>query len=356
MGEFKPLLKIAGESALGIAAVRMRKAGVEKIIVVAGHNGKSVVREANRLHCAAVYNPDYESGMFSSVRAGVASLPGCTGTFYVLPVDTPLVKPSTYSALYEAFRASGGKFQAAYPTFMGERAHPPLVSSSLIEPILSWSGESGLRGFLAGTGPAALDVPVADRAVTLDMDTPDEFRRLTDYAESEFFPDDEECVELLRIAGAPERVALHARAVADSAILIGRALSEAGVSIDMRLLRSACLLHDIAKGRKDHEAQGARLLRRLGYAKAARIVASHKELPPRLKIGEAEVLYLSDKMTDGASVSSLEDRMRRMEARFSGPALENARRRIDAALLLRKKTEDITGMTIEKILGGAGIG
>jgi putative nucleotidyltransferase with HDIG domain len=187
------------------------------------------------------------------------------------------------------------------------------------------------------------------------MDTPEDYKKMLAYAGTEFYPDGEECTELLIIAGTPERVIRHGRVVAKVAAAIADILTESGVAIDRNLLSSACLLHDIAKGKKNHEARGARMLRKPGYVKVARIVASHKDLPIRRKIGEAEILYIADKITDGTVVSTLENRMLRMESRFptGSEALINARRRIAAATAVQKKIEAVTGMGLEKIIGGA---
>jgi HD superfamily phosphodiesterase len=189
------------------------------------------------------------------------------------------------------------------------------------------------------------------------MDTPDDYERLKDYARNESYPDAEECAELLEIASTPERAVLHSRAVAAAALRLADALERKGVKINERLLVAACLLHDIAKGKPDHEAEGARMLRERGYAETAEVVASHKDLPPRDRIGEMEILYLADKILDGINLSSLSARLARMEARFAeGAELDAARRRIDAAEAVREKVEAITGNKLEEILGGEKIG
>ncbi|MDR1966520.1 MAG: NTP transferase domain-containing protein [Synergistaceae bacterium] len=349
MGVCKPLLPVPKSSALETAAARMKKSGVSEIIVVVGHDREKIIREAKKLKCRPVCNLDYESGMFSSVVAGIRALPPQTEAFYLLPADIPLVKPATYRSLAEAFCENYETPEVVYPAFMGKRGHPPLIGRAMIEPILAWEGERGLAGFFDGQPHRSLDIPTGDRATILDMDTPEDYQKLLAYSKTEFFPDEEECAELLGIAGTPEKVARHGRAVADCAMRIAGAL---GRPMDRRLLLASCLLHDLAKGSKDHEEMGARWLRRRGYSKVAEIVASHKDLASRKKIGEAEILYLADKLTDGTAVSTLESRMSRMEARFprGSEALAGAKRRIGAAAKIQKKIEAESGMTLGQIL------
>jgi hypothetical protein len=289
--------------------------------------------------------------MYSSVLAGVKALGQNTDGFFILPADMPLVKSATYRSLIDAFYESYDSPEAIYPTFLGQRGHPPLAGREMIGPILGWSGERGLSGLLEKCS-RSLDVPTADRGVTLDMDTHEDYNSLLKYAITEKFPDDDECAELLGIAGTPNRVVRHMKAVAASAMRLADALNDSGAHINKRMLASACLLHDIAKGEKEHEARGARWLRERGYSKVADLVASHKDLPEKKSIGEAELLYLADKITDGESVSTLKNRMLRMEARFApwSDSLEAARRRIKRASEIQKKVEKITGLSIEELL------
>ncbi|MDO4566588.1 MAG: histidine phosphatase family protein [Oscillospiraceae bacterium] len=83
------------------------------------------------------------------------------------------------------------------------------------------------------------------------------------------------CFRLLEAYGAPEKTARHSIAVLKKALELTEALQEAGVELDTKLLLSAALLHDIARAGEDHEAEGARLLRALGYPEVAALIAVH---------------------------------------------------------------------------------
>lgn len=116
MGRCKALLPITGKSALELIANRMGNSRIEKIIVVTGGHEALVHPEALRLGCLPVHNPAYRSGMFSSVLAGVRALPSETEAFFLLPVDTPMVRAATYRSLISAFYENG-RPDIVYPTF-----------------------------------------------------------------------------------------------------------------------------------------------------------------------------------------------------------------------------------------------
>lgn len=349
MGDCKVLLPIGDMSALELVVGRMKASGIERIIVVTGGHEERIHAEASRLGCRTVYNPAYKSGMFSSILAGVRALPEDAEAFLLLPADTPLIKISTYKLLITSFYESCGNPDIVYPTFAGKRGHPPVIGRTLFERILKWHEERGLRSLLEEYPNRSIDVPTADRGTQLDMDTPSDYETLLSYSATEFLPDEEECMELLSIAGTPERVIKHMRTVMLCASRIAEALIAHGHTLDLDLLFASCMLHDIAKGERDHEIKGANWLRKRGYVQVADVVSTHKDLPERGQIGEAEILYLADKLTDGDTISTLKNRLHRMEARFASGSddLHAAKKRIKQAAAIQKKIEGIIGEICE---------
>jgi molybdenum cofactor cytidylyltransferase len=176
MGEFKPLMPLGGMPVLERVIRLFRTAGVGRIHVVVGHRGPELTPLIERQGARAVVNPRYAEGMYSSVKAGAAELDDATEAFFTLPVDIPLVRPATVSALLQACPAGGSAI--CYPTFGGRRGHPPLIGCRHIRTILDDSGDAGLAGLLRKLKLHARDVPVADEFIHADMDTPEDYRRL----------------------------------------------------------------------------------------------------------------------------------------------------------------------------------
>jgi CTP:molybdopterin cytidylyltransferase MocA len=63
-----------------------------------------------------------------------------------------------------------------YPQFQSRRGHPPLVNSQLIDEILSYDGQGGLRKLLRDHEEQAISVPVGDPFIRLDADTPQDLK------------------------------------------------------------------------------------------------------------------------------------------------------------------------------------
>jgi CTP:molybdopterin cytidylyltransferase MocA len=305
-GPLKPLLPLAGMTALARLADTFRQAGVDQILVAGGHRHQEIAAEAGRLGIQFVHNPAYASGMFSTVAAALAALPPCR-RLLLTPADVPLFRPATVVRLLERAEAPDAA-PALYPTFAGQRGHPPCLDAALIPAILAYGGDGGLRAALADA--PSEELAVADALILADMDTRQDYAALAILAGRSDIPTPAEAEALLAIEAVPPQGLAHARGVAAVAVALARSLNAAGAALDLELTEAAALLHDVAKGRPHHEAEGGRLLDALGFSRAAAIVAAHRDidLPAEAPLTEREIVYLADKFVHGSRLVSVADR------------------------------------------------
>ena len=117
------------------------------------------------------------------------------------------------------------------------------------------------------------------------------------------------CLELLRIAGCPDRAIKHCVAVKDKAEELYSELKKTGLELDGRLINNAALLHDIMRTEKNHAAAGADILNELGYRDIADIIRVHHSFSGD-EINEAAVVFIADKLVKDEKTVSLEERFR----------------------------------------------
>lgn len=317
MGAFKPLLPLAGVSALERAVGLFRSAGVAEVRVVTGHRADELAPLLQRLAVRSLPNPRYAEGMFSSVAAGLASLEAEVAACFVLPVDLPLVRPATVRALLQGFRSA--PVEVLYPSFAGERGHPPLIQAGLASRLPAWSGAGGLKEALAAWAETSREVAVADELILRDMDHPDDFSALQRRAERWEIPSRAECRALLAQSyAANDPVVRHSEAVAALAVELGAALNAAGGGLDLQLIEAAGLLHDLARREPQHARLGAERLTALGFAAVAELVAGHMDQPAPQgpQIDAAQLLFLADKLVQGGRRVTLEERFQAVRSRF----------------------------------------
>ncbi len=153
---------------------------------------------------------------------------------------------------------------------------------------------------------------------------------------------EEVCLALMQAAGAKERIA-HCRAVAELAEELRGALAEKGLVLDRETLRTAALLHDIARDQPEHPALGALWLEELGYPEAAACIRQHHD-PDSTELSEASLLYLADKAVRGSERVSIEERFAASLIKCKTPeALAAHQRRLAAAREILGKIRTVCG-------------
>jgi molybdenum cofactor cytidylyltransferase len=350
MGEFKPLLPLGRSTAIERAVGSFREAGVRDVRVVVGYRAEEITPILARLGAQAVFNVHYDAGMYSSVVAGVGSLSRDTGVFFLLPGDSPLVKPRTVRELLRAWGES--RAGIIYPCFLGRRGHPPLISTTYVETILAGERPGGLRAVLARHEDAALDVEVTDQGVLIDVDTPADYQKALAYSLREDIPTEEECRAILGKLKVPQEVIAHSRLMADVSCRLAALLNRAGCNLNLDLVIAAGLLHDLAKGQPDHARAGAEMLREMAYPRVAEVVASHMDISPEQPLNEAQIAYLADKFTEGTRLVPLAERRRASLERLAAQpaALEAAAGRFRNAEIIEERVEAVLGLPLEQAL------
>ncbi len=359
MGRLKATLPLGCNTVLEHCIDLFRKSGIDDIVVVTGHRSEETGAIAQQAGARIAHNPAFADGMYSSIRTGVGHLGDLNSGFFLLPVDIPLVRPGTLKLLTGSFTAAPARI--TYPVFDGKRGHPPLISTALLPSIIEQElPAGGLRSLLAGVEkeqPHLIrEVVVPDANILFDMDTPEDYvTGCARFAHSDY-PTMEECAVILRhLYPMPEKGLAHGRLVAEIAVAVCESITRRGMrSLDAELCRVCGWLHDIAKGHAQHEQEGGRWLRALGFDRAAEIIAAHKDLPwqPGEAITEKEIVHLADKLARGSRIVAIAQRFEEKLALFTNdPEAVNAiRDRYTKALQVAAAVEAEAGLELHDIL------
>jgi CTP:molybdopterin cytidylyltransferase MocA len=292
MGRFKPLLPIGHATALERVIDLFLAAGVGEINVVTGHHAEAMDHLLKHKGVHATHNPHYGSGMYSSVAAGVGSLPAQVEACFVLPADMPLVRPRTIKLLAQAYESHPRP--VIYPVFQALRGHPPLICRDVLAETLRGDEPGGLRALLARHQQGAGEVAVIDEGIHLDLDTPADLARALALAECSDAPSPAECEAILANEKVDERTVRRSRVVSEVARKLALSLAQRGVPLDLAVVRAASLLYH---GTDDH----------VEFPKVARVIACHQDFDHSAgSVDEAAIVYLADKLVAGETVVSIE--------------------------------------------------
>jgi molybdenum cofactor cytidylyltransferase len=351
MKQFKPLLPL-GEATLADHVISTFMRGEVDVFLVVGYQHDKLRTHIKKRDINIIENLDYGRGMFTSIQAGVRRLPASHQAFFIMPIDIPLVRPSTIKQLLDAAEEHPGNI--IFPVFGKKRGHPPLIPSSLIPVILGWKQGGGLKSILNSQEKIAWEVPVADSNILFDVDTPEDYKILLERYQNYELPTDEECEAIYDICQITPGRIRHCIKTAEVAVEIGKALIKADHNLNMEVIRIAAKLHDIAKGQPKHDFAGGQILRELGFGKVADIVGVHTDLSEG-NTGiplEAKVVYLADKFVEGERLVSIEERYRFSHRQFGLTPEIKARilKRQERALSVKRELERLLGYPLEKVI------
>jgi CTP:molybdopterin cytidylyltransferase MocA len=168
----KALVRLGGRLLVERAAETLREGGCDPVIVVLGAAADRVRAEALLGTAVVVDNPEWPSGMGSSLSRGLLATPHSgVDAAVVLLVDLPGVTPAAVRrvaalASPDALVMAGYGTRRGHPVLLG-RDHWPGVAAAA-------TGDVGARPYLAAHASSVRVVPCDDVADDRDVDTPEE--------------------------------------------------------------------------------------------------------------------------------------------------------------------------------------
>lgn len=167
MGVHKLLLDLGGKTLIERCLLAMYEQ-CERIIVVGGYGLNAIEKVMGKYsRVEVVFNPDYQQGMFSSVKEGFKHL--STTRFFFTPADYPMIKKSTYSNLLAV------KGDIVVPSYNGLTGHPVLMQTALIKDMFS-EDYSNLRHFIIAK--SSINIELNDPGVLIDVDTMEDYLKV----------------------------------------------------------------------------------------------------------------------------------------------------------------------------------
>jgi molybdenum cofactor cytidylyltransferase len=177
MGQPKQLLEVGGRPLLELAVAAACASQLDEVVVVLGARADEIEAAVDLDRARVVVNPDYEQGLSTSLRAGIASLGAEVSRAVVMLGDQPDVNASMLDRLLDLQEASA--LPAAALSFEG-LLHPPMVlAREMWSGLEALKGDVGLRAVVRAHPELVAALP-AERpgGHPVDIDTPEDFETL----------------------------------------------------------------------------------------------------------------------------------------------------------------------------------
>lgn len=177
MGSPKALLRYGTKTFVESIVDACLAAGLDPVVAVLGEDADNILNLCDLSRSLVVRNPAPETGQIGSLKLGLAAISNrAVEAALVWPVDQPHVRIETVSSLLARFR--GERAAIALPTYEGRRGHPVVFSRSVFDELLAAPAALGARAVVRADPTRVLEVPVTDRAVVEDIDTPESYEAL----------------------------------------------------------------------------------------------------------------------------------------------------------------------------------
>jgi molybdenum cofactor cytidylyltransferase len=173
-GHTKQLLPWYGQPLIRHIAKTALKSGLSPVVIVVGAAASEVASAIEDLPVRIVINQEWITGLSSSIKKGIESLPKDIGGVVFLQGDQPQIPHSLVKSLVEMHQMSLSPI--IVPLIDGQRGNPALFDKRTFSNLLSLKGDVGGRSLFP-------QFPIQwlswhDANLLIDIDTPNDYEKL----------------------------------------------------------------------------------------------------------------------------------------------------------------------------------
>lgn len=180
LGKPKQLIDLGGRPIVEWVVDTALASNLDRVVLVLGRDHRTILDlladKAGHPRLEAVFNPRFEEGQSSSLRAGLLNVCDQFSAAMFLLGDQPLVDAALINLLLERFGTSDKTI--CVPSYAGRRGNPTLFGSPLYPLLLEITGDKGARQVIAAHPREVLEVNIEDPTPFLDIDTREDFERI----------------------------------------------------------------------------------------------------------------------------------------------------------------------------------
>jgi len=176
----KLLLPWKGRSLIHAMAEAINGAEVKERIVITGHEANQIEKALADYPFHFVHNPAYETGMTSSIQAGIQAASIDSTAYLIALSDLPRLTAQDLNHLIQEFEKL--KTKAAHPilvpTYQGRRGHPLIFDAHYRSALLAHQAPDGCRDLLKQYATNVHNLEMPDDRILADIDHPKDYQQI----------------------------------------------------------------------------------------------------------------------------------------------------------------------------------
>lgn len=180
MGKVKLTLPLGDKQLIEWVLQAVKLAPLDKYFLVVRPEDKEMIKIGESWGAEIVLNPEYRSGMSSSIRKALDQISSeVVEGIFILLGDQPLINPSIIYKMLKAF--TPGKREIVVPFYKDKQGNPVLFDNYWRDELLELSGDVGGRSLLKANPENIKRVKISDRAVIEDINSEEDYFRIQSY-------------------------------------------------------------------------------------------------------------------------------------------------------------------------------
>ena len=174
----KLLLNVDGIPLVRKSAINILNSNVTSMTVVTGFDENKIINALSGLNVNFVKNINFQEGLSSSLKAGLANITPTPSAVIICLADMPKIQPEHINQLIENFDPLKG-WEICIPTNNGKRGNPVLIGSRFFPYIFETSGDFGAKQVMKQHSDKIVEVEIGTSDIHFDIDTQDEYENFT---------------------------------------------------------------------------------------------------------------------------------------------------------------------------------
>jgi len=180
MGKVKLTLPLGDKQLIEWVLQAVKYSTIDKFKVVVRPGDDKVIKLSKKWGAEIVLNPNFQSGMSSSIRKALEHLSSKSADgLLILLGDQPLITSDIINQIISNF--SSGKKEIVVPFYKGQQGNPVLFDIYWREELLKLSGDVGGKGLIKTHPEHIKRVEILDRAIIEDIDSEEDYLRIQSY-------------------------------------------------------------------------------------------------------------------------------------------------------------------------------
>jgi len=177
MGKVKLTLPLGDKQLIEWVLQAVKLAPLDKYFLVVRPEDKEMIKIGESWGAEIVLNPEYRSGMSSSIRKALYQISSeVVEGIFILLGDQPLINPSIIYKMLKAF--TPGKREIVVPFYKDKPGNPVLFDNYWKEELMKLSGDVGGRVLIKAYPERIKRVKIPDESIFLDIDREEDYEKI----------------------------------------------------------------------------------------------------------------------------------------------------------------------------------